>query len=84
MVAASQVTCETELQQISQMVSDTSAYYLQHVGASNHRDVNTTAAQNYYATNQKENPHTPRVMAKLGLKDDDIKVFIQDCLFPEI
>jgi hypothetical protein len=84
MVAASQVTCETELQQISQMVKDTVSYYLQHVGASNHRDVNSTEAQNYYATNQKENPHTPRVMAKLGLKEDDIKVFIQNCLFPEI
>jgi len=84
MVAASQVTCESELKQISQMVTDTSTYYLQHVGTYNHRDVNTTAAQNYYATHQKENPHTPRVMAKLGLKEDDIRVFIQDCLFPEI
>ncbi len=66
------------------MVKDTVSYYLQHVGNSNHRDVNSTAAQYYYATNQKENPHTPRVMAKLGLKEDDIKVFIQNCLFPEI
>ena len=84
MVAASQVTCESELKQISQMVTDTSTYYLQNVGTYNHQDVNTTAAQNYYATHQKENPHTPRVMAKLGLKEDDIRVFIQDCLFPEI
>ena len=84
MVAASHVTCEIELQQISQMVKDTVKYYLEHVGKSNHLDVNTTVAQNFYATNQKENPHTPRVMAKLGLNEDDIKVFIQDCLFPEV
>lgn len=84
MVAASHVTNEAELHQIFHMAKDTSSYYLQHVGVSNHRGVNSTAAQNYYAINQKENPHTPRVMSKLGLNEEDIKLFIQNCLFPEI
>jgi hypothetical protein len=30
------------------------------------------------------NPHTPRVMASLGLNEEDVRVFIQECLFPEI
>ena len=44
----------------------------------------TTLAQNFYAQNQKMNPHTPKVMASLGLNEDDVQVFIQECLFPEI
>jgi hypothetical protein len=46
--------------------------------------LDTSAFQNYYCDNQKQNPHTPKVMASLGLKEEDISVFIQDCLFPEI
>jgi hypothetical protein len=45
---------------------------------------NTTDNQNYYAQNQKQNPHTPRVMVSLGLSEDDVQHFIQECLFPEI
>lgn len=41
-------------------------------------------AQNRYAQYQKQNPHTPRTMAALGLDQEDVRVFIQECLFPEI
>jgi hypothetical protein len=44
----------------------------------------TTLVQNYYAYNQKQNPHTPRVMTSLGLDEEDVNTFIQNCLFPEI
>ena len=40
--------------------------------------------QNYYAQNQKQNPHTPRVMVSLGLDEEDVKEFIEYHLFPEI
>jgi hypothetical protein len=46
--------------------------------------MDTTSYQNYYCDNQKQNPHTPRVMVSLGLSEEDVKVFIQECLFPEI
>lgn len=42
------------------------------------------AAQNRYAYYQKQNPHTPRTMAALGLKEDDVTAFVQECLFPDI
>jgi hypothetical protein len=42
------------------------------------------AAQNRYAHYQKQNPHTPRTMAALGLDENDVRLFIQDCLFPDI
>ena len=84
MVAAANVQKEDELEQIVQMARDTLAHYLSTVAETNNTAEDTTEAQNYYAINQKQNPHTPRVMASLGLDEEDVRVFIQDCLFPEI
>jgi hypothetical protein len=84
MVAAGNVQDEHELQQIYEMAEKGVKHYLYTVGATNNLSVNTRDAQNYYCENQKQNPHTPRVMASLGLDEDDVRVFIQDCLFPEI
>jgi len=84
MVAAGNVQNEEELAQIIAMAKDTVEHYLSTVGETLGQAENTTAAQNYYAQNQKQNPHTPRVMVSLGLSEDDVQHFIQDCLFPEI
>jgi phycocyanobilin:ferredoxin oxidoreductase len=84
MVAAGNVQDETELEQITQMARDTLSHYLSAVAETNNTVLDTTTHQNYYCDNQKQNPHTPRVMASLGLNEDDVKVFIQECLFPEI
>jgi hypothetical protein len=42
------------------------------------------AAQNNYAYFQKQNPHTPKTMTALGLGEEDVKMFIEKCLFPDI
>lgn len=84
MVAAGNVQSEEELEQIIAMAKTTLAHYLSTVAETNNTTEDTTEAQNYYAFNQKQNPHTPRVMASLGLNEDDVRVFIQECLFPEI
>ncbi len=84
MVAAGNVSDEQELDQIAQMARTNLKTYLDTVGETNNSVLDTSAFQNYYCDNQKQNPHTPKVMASLGLKEDDIAVFIQDCLFPEI
>ena len=84
MVAAGNVQDEAELAQIIAMAKTTLAHYLETVGETNNTAVDTTTHQNYYCDNQKQNPHTPRVMASLGLNEDDVHVFIQECLFPEI
>jgi phycocyanobilin:ferredoxin oxidoreductase len=84
MVAAGNVQDPEELQQITDLVKTTLEHYLSTVAETNNTAEDTTEAQNYYAQNQKCNPHTPRVMASLGLDPEDIRVFIQDCLFPEI
>jgi hypothetical protein len=59
-------------------------FVLSTVAETNNTANDTTAAQNYYCENQKQNPHTPRVMVSLGLSEEDVTVFIQECLFPEI
>ena len=73
-----------ELVQITEMAKQGVHHYLSTVAETNNTVNNTTAAQNYYCENQKQNPHTPRVMVSLGLSEDDVQHFIQECLFPEI
>lgn len=84
MVAAGNVKDEDELSQITSLAHILVNHYLECVAETNHKVADTTFEQNYYAQNQKQNPHTPRVMVSLGLSEDDVKVFIQDCLFPEL
>jgi phycocyanobilin:ferredoxin oxidoreductase len=86
MVAAGNVSSEDELKQIASLANIVVNHYLECVDETKGTaDTTITAeAQNYYAQNQKQNPHTPKVMASLGLNEDDVKAFIQECLFPEI
>jgi hypothetical protein len=84
MIAAGNVSDEDELVQITEMAKQGVHHYLSTVAETNNTVNNTTAAQNYYCENQKQNPHTPKVMVSLGLSEEDVRVFIQECLFPEI
>jgi len=84
MIAAGNVSDPNELTQLATMARHGINHYLDTVGESNNTANNTTDAQNYYAQNQKMNPHTPKVMVSLGLSEEDVRVFIQQCLFPEI
>jgi phycocyanobilin:ferredoxin oxidoreductase len=84
MIAAGNVQKEEELDQIFAIARTTLAHYLSTVAETNNTANNTTESQNFYCENQKQNPHTPRVMASLGLDEEDVRVFIQECLFPEI
>ena len=84
MVSAGNVSDPTEIEQISNMARLDLEYYLRNVGVTNNTATDTTLAQNYYCDNQRQNPHTPKVMTALGLNADDVQVFIKDCLFPKI
>jgi phycocyanobilin:ferredoxin oxidoreductase len=84
MVAAGNVSDESELEQIASLASILVNHYTECVGETNNTVENTAEQQNYYAQNQKQNPHTPKVMVSLGLSEDDVQHFIQECLFPEI
>ena len=84
MIAAGNVQKEEELEQIFNTIKITLPHYLSTVHETAGHAVSTKEAQNYYCENQKQNPHTPRVMTSLGLNEEDVRIFIQDCLFPEI
>ena len=84
MIAAGNVSEEHELAQIVEIAKKGIGHYLNAVGETNNTASNTTKEQNYYCENQKQNPHTPRVMVSLGLSEEDVTVFIEKCLFPEI
>ena len=84
MIAAGNVSSDDELGQIETLVTILINHYLSTIHESSGQAENTADAQNFYARNQKQNPHTPKVMTSLGLNEKDVETFIQDCLFPEI
>jgi phycocyanobilin:ferredoxin oxidoreductase len=84
MIAAGNVSDETELAQIFEIAKRGVNHYLETVGETNNSVDNAKYNQNYYAQNQKQNPHTPKVMVSLGLSEEDVQMFVQDCLFPEL
>ena len=84
MLAAGNVSDESELRQIASLANILINHYLETVSETQGQATSTKDAQNYYAQNQKQNPHTPKVMVSLGLSEDDVNVFVQECLFPEI
>lgn len=83
-VSAGNVSSDEEIQQIQSLASNSISHYLDSIMKTSRKVSNVTDAQNHYCNNQKLNPHTPKVMASLGLNEDDVKVFIEECLFPSI
>jgi phycocyanobilin:ferredoxin oxidoreductase len=83
-IAASNIQTTDKIAQIYSTIHATSKHYVSHVASTNNTVKSTVAAQNFYAIQQKQIPHTPRVMAALGLSDEDVKAFVHECLFPEI
>jgi len=86
MVAAGNVKTEEEALAIIDLALDNLRAYFQEVGDYNGFGDSglVTASQNYYAHNQRQNPHTPAVMKSLGLPENDVEVFCRDMLFPDI
>lgn len=83
MIAAGNIQKEEELETLMKTAKDNLTYYLSEVGNSK-VNIDSTSAQNYYCSNQRKNPHTPRVMTTLGLDETEVKTFIETCLFPSI
>jgi hypothetical protein len=86
MVAAGNVNTEEEAVAIIQLALDNlNAYFEEIAEYTGDGDPEAVkAAQNYYAENQRKNPHTANVMKSLGLPEEDVEVFCRDMLFPDI
>lgn len=75
---------EEELETFIKLGLDTLYMYLGEVGNTQQDIASYEEAQNLYCRQQKLNPHTPRVMASLGLTPEQVKDFSHKVLFPEI
>ena len=86
MVAAGNVNSTEELEQLVELSFQSIDNYLGYISAYNFvgNEQAGKDAQNRYAHYQKQNPHTPRTMTSLGLDEEDVRVFVQECLFPDI
>jgi hypothetical protein len=86
MVAAGNISEANELQKVLSLSLYTLRHYLDSLAVlcDKPEERNYTAEQNRYCHFQKQNPHTPKVMASLGFDADTVRHFIDECLFPEI
>jgi hypothetical protein len=73
-----------ELDDFIRLGLETLDYYLKNVGTHPHSYTNYAMAQNFYCHNQRQNPHTPRVLVNLGFTEEQAKNFVEQQLFPEI
>ena len=87
MLAASNVKDEHELKEILKISKDNLIFYTNNINKYSFfdNDINIIKErQNYYCENQKQNPHTSRVMKSLGLNDEKVNKFCSKLLFPLI
>ena len=87
MVAVGNVNTEEEMDQVVQMALDNLDMYFNELPKYTSDNVDQDQIkrkQNRYCHYQKQNPHTPKVMASLGLDPNDVEKFIHECLFPEV
>ena len=82
MIAAGNIQSELELKRLLMLVMNNLKHYLNSIGERSSADY--TDRQNRYCHYQKQNPHTPKVMAALGLDPQEVQRFIEECLFPEL
>jgi hypothetical protein len=92
MVAAGNINTDFELDVVLEISKKSLIYYLDNIkpnrpALSYDEQVakyNYTQQQNYYCQQQKQNPHTPRVLKTLGFNDAQVHDYIHKELFPEI
>jgi len=83
MIAAGQVNTDAELEQVIEVAKECFEYYISNVGWTVTNN-NYSTRHNYYCINQKENVHTSRFLVNCGHREEDVKKFIDDHLFPEL
>jgi hypothetical protein len=88
MIAAGNINTDFELDVILDLSKQSLIHYLDNIKTYRPAIVNVgynfTTQQNYYCQQQKQNPHTPRVLKGLGFTEEMAHDFIHKELFPEI
>ena len=81
MLAIGNIQTTEELHQVLHLSLKTLHHYLNNLVVD--EGVNSLVTQNYYCQQQKQNPHTKRVLRALGFEETTVEDFIQHELFPE-
>lgn len=84
MVAVGAMDNEAEIDQLISVALANLDYYLANVGETQESLMDYHMAQNRYCYYQKQNPHNGSIMKKLGLSDDEARLFVENVMFPEI
>jgi hypothetical protein len=82
MVSAGNIRDGKELDDLLELVINNLKYFIKNIGMTTDNDY--TEQHNWYAINQKKNPHTARVMENMGVDPTLVQRYINECLFPEI
>lgn len=87
MIAAGNVKVDTdELDQLLDLAVSNLEMHLDSIGVSRNKawaDDNYYAKnQSWYVYNQRQNPHTARVMESLGIEKDQVRKYIDEALWP--
>lgn len=82
MLAIGNINDELELDQFLNVSIDNLSHYIYNVGKSMD-DGSYIVPYNDYCKFQKMNPHTPAMMASIGVDEKLFKTFMNDTLFPE-
>jgi hypothetical protein len=82
-VAVGNINTDEEMDNIIELATSNLDYYCNNIEQYNHTTTGQIQYQNRYCHYQKQNPHTPRVMAALGLDEEEVHSFIHNELFPE-
>lgn len=84
-IAAGSINKESELVEVLNLSRETLVYYLDNIERTRLlKDADYKEKQNFYCQNQKQNPHTPRVLQALGFSQEMVHDFIHKDLFPEL
>lgn len=86
MMACGNVNDPKEILQICAIIKKSIDLYLSNIRKYNF-SVNVEEGkqkQERYGVYQRQNPHTPKTMTALGLNENAVKKFIDQCLFPKI
>lgn len=87
MISAGNVKDKKELNTLIDLVDANLHYYVNILPIftlDKHNENDIMEAQDYYAENQRKNPHTPKVMKSLGLSEEDVNIFCNEVLFPKV
>jgi len=82
-VAAGNVNDPAELDQLCNLALNNLDYYLENVGKIIDTNADYWHVQSKYNANNKLNPHVAKSMISMGVKEEVIKKFIDQVLYPE-